>query len=93
MQLSNEGWILRLFDLAAKDQNLLMGLGGLLYPVYYLATFLYVAGMVVMGRARAADVFAGLLAFYGLETHTYYIVMVTQWTPWDFLGFFCYFIG
>jgi len=57
----------------------LTGIGGLLYPVFYLATFLYVAGEVIVGKAHGRDVFAGLLAFYGLENHSYYILMVTEW--------------
>lgn len=59
--------------------NYVLGIGGLLYPVFYLTTFLYIAGRVMDGKADGRDVFAGLLAFYGLEIHSYYIARVSQW--------------
>ena len=64
---------------------------GLLYPVFYLGTFLYVAGEIIHGKARARDVFAGLLAFYGLEIHAYYILMFTQWYTLGMPGIFLFF--
>jgi len=70
----------------------MLGLGGLIVPVFYLTTFLYAAGRVVDGRVAARDVFAGLLAFYGLEIHSYYMVIASQWytigLPVVFLSFY-----
>ncbi len=71
--------------------GVLIGICGLLYPVFYLATFLYVAGEVIVGKASGRDVFAGLLAAYGLETHSYYILMVTQWYTMGLPGLFIFF--
>ncbi len=61
------------------NRNTLLGLGGFVLPLFYLATFLYAVGLVVRQKSKKADVLAGLLAFYGLWAHMYYIVMVTQW--------------
>lgn len=68
-----------------------LGIGGLLYPVFYLTTFLYVAGKLMDGRLSGRDVFAGLLAFYGLEIHSYYIVRASQWYSIGLPGIFLFF--
>lgn len=74
-----------------SGNNPASSIGGLLYPVFYLVTLLYVAGEVIVGKARGRDVFAGLLAFYGLEVHSYYMLMVTQWYTTGIPGIFLFF--
>ena len=64
----------------------MLGIGGLLYAVLYLTTFLYAAGKVIDKRACGRDILAGLLAFYGLEVHSYYIVRASQWYSIGGLG-------
>ena len=59
--------------------DLTTGIGGLVLPVFYLATFLYTAGRLMDGKIEKRDVFAGLLAFYGLGIHSYYIVRASFW--------------
>lgn len=59
--------------------NIVQGIGGLLYPLFCMVSFLYVAGRVIIGKAERRDVFAGLLAFYGLMFHTYYMLMMSGW--------------
>jgi hypothetical protein len=74
-----------------EGNNAFMGIVGLLYPAFCLGTFFYVAGEVIVGKARHRDVFAGLLAFYGLEAHSYYILMATQWYTLGIPGVFLLF--
>lgn len=74
-----------------SSNNPVSSIGGLLYPVFCLASFLYVAGEVIVGKARGRDVFAGLLALYGLEGHSYYMLMVTQWYTMGISGVFLLF--
>jgi len=71
-----------------SGNNPLSSIGGFIYPVFCLASFLYVAGEVIMGRANGRDVFAGLLALYGLEAHSYYMLMVTEWYTMGISGLF-----
>ncbi len=71
--------------------NPLSSIGGLFYPVFCLASFLYVAGEVIIGKARGRDVFAGLLALYALEAHSYYMLMVTEWYTMGIFGLFLLF--
>jgi hypothetical protein len=70
--------------------NYVLGIGGLLYPVFYLTSFLYVAGKVMDARASGRDIFIGLLAFYGLEIHSYYIVRASQWYTIGLPGIFLF---
>jgi len=71
--------------------NPLSSIGGLLYPVFCLASFLYVAGEVITGKARGRDIFAGLIALYALEEHSYYMLMVTEWYTMGITGIFLLF--
>jgi len=68
-----------------------MGIVGLLYPVLYLSTFLYAAGNAALGRVQGRDVMAGLLALYGLEIHSYYIQIASQWYSVGMPGVFVFF--
>jgi len=80
------------FTWSALPGDFARGFGGLVLPVFYLATFLYAAGEVMARRACGRDVLAGLLAFYGLENHSYFLLLVNQWytmgLPGVFLGFY-----
>ena len=60
-------------------KNYLVGIGGLVLPLFYLGIFLYNAGKVIDGKIEKKDVFFGLLAFYGLEIHSYYMLRASQW--------------
>jgi hypothetical protein len=71
--------------------NYAIGIGGLLYPVFYLGTFLYATGLVIDSKARGRDVFAGLIAFYGLIVHAYYIVIAAQWYSVGLPGIYVFF--
>jgi len=71
--------------------NPLSSIGGFLYPVFCMVSLLYVAGEVIFARASACDVFAGLLALYALESHTYYMLMVTEWYTMGLSGLFLLF--
>ena len=44
------------------SNNLMSGVGGFVYPVFCLSSFLYAAGKVINGKVERDDVFAGLLA-------------------------------
>ncbi len=68
--------------------NLGSAIGGFFYPVFCLGVFLYAAGQVVLGSAGKRGIFAGLLALYGLESHSYYMLMVTQWFTLALPGLF-----
>ena len=74
-----------------SGDNGVWSLGGLIYAVFYMVTFFYVAGRVIAGEARGRDVFAGLLAFYGLENNSYYILMAAQWYTMGISGIFLFF--
>ena len=74
-----------------SGNNPVSSIGGLLYPLFCLASFLYVAGEVMVGKARGRDVFAGLIALYALEGHSYYMLMVTEWYTMGITGLFLLF--